>query len=464
MRAALALVILAAFVAIPATGHPAERTDVADGPADDAPMDLSLDLRFLRSSKSARILKEYHSGLDTSGAGGANPRIIDSNELRYEESRSTLEITARAGLGRNVELSAGVPLVLSRQVRWRLPSGKSAARSLIFTNEYGAGGCPGRSTEFGGWAIETNGRTAPNDPTRFEAWECVPNTEAIAAGAVNRPFVPFDVQGEAHFSGPGDPWLGFTVGVLEDDPEGGDPAWIVGLRYDIPLSPIADPAAANTEGDPGGVGSGFHRFTVRTALSKRLGTADPYAELAYTLSIASGKAFSNCDHPENLGTPENCSRWSGDASAQPRHVAGLVIGTELTPWSEAQADRRFWLDANVGAQYHSEGRDYSEASWMLRRLTYTDDFARLSGNLRVAFDGSRHFRVGLEGGLSWDSTHILTRETIGKDLDHNGQVDLDNVGGEINPNFDFRFDTPGRRLIVDSVFDYSLGVFARLAL
>lgn len=455
MRAARALVLAAAFATFPSPGWSAELTDVADGPTADRPVDLSFDVRFHRSSRSAHVLKEYHEGLDTSGLGGDDARIIESRELTYQESTSTLELAARVGVGPNLEFSAGVPLVLARRIEWGLPSGKSEAESLIATNEFGSGVCPGRSAEFGGWHREGD--------------RCVPNEEALdAIGDANftRAYAPlFDVPGKAHFSGFGDPWLGFTVGLLEEEEDGGAPAWILGVRYQVPLAPIADPSADNTEGEPGGVGSGFHRVTARTALSKRFGVADPYVELQYTLSFAGGKAYSNCDHPETLGTPENCARWSeDDTGAKPRHVGGLTVGTELTAWAEPRQDRRFWFDARVGAEYHSEGRDYSEATWMLEKLTYTEDFARVTAKLRVAFDGGRNVQVGLETGVSWDSPHFLTRESIGEDLDQNGQVDLDNVGGELNPNFDFRHDVPGRRLRIDDVLDFGFGAFARVAL
>ena len=282
---------------------------------------------------------------------------------------------------------------------------------------------------------------------------------------MNLPYVPVTVPGSAHFSGIGDPWIGLTLGILDEEREGGNPAWIVGLRYQLPVAPIADPSAANTETSPGGAGSGFHRISVRTALSKDLGIAEPYVELQYTLSIAGGKAFSNCDHAGNQGTPENCESWtSDDKDARPRHVAGLTVGAELVPWAQPRRPLRFWFDARLGAEYHSEGRDYSEASWILKKLTYTEDFARVAGKLRVAFDGGEHVRVGLETGLAWDSPHFLTRESIGQDFDQNGQVDLDNVGNELNPNFDFRYDVPGRRLRMGEVYDFTFGAFARIAL
>jgi hypothetical protein len=462
MRAALALGLAAVFATFPLPGRSAEITRVADAPAEGEPMDLSLDVNFRRSNRTAHILKEWHQGAATAEE---NPRIVESQELSYEETRSTLELVARAGVAHNVELSAGLPIVLSRTISWRLPPGVDPSESLILTNEYGYGVCPGRSADFGGWTVDRGDDPDPYAPDRFENWRCVPNAEAIAAGAVPRPYVLFGVPGEAHFSGVGDPWFGITVGILDDDPDGGDPAWIVGLRYHAPLSPIADPTGLNTESDPGGAGEGYHRLAFRTALSKRYGIADPYVELQYTLSLASGKSFDNCEHRDVLGTPENCDSWdSGDTGAQPRHVAGLTVGSELVPWSEPAKGLRFWLDGRVGAEYHSEGRDYSEAAWMLRKFTYTEDFARLSGKVRAAFDGGRHVSVGLEAGLAWDSPHYLTRESIGQDFDGNGQVDLDNLGGEINPNFDFRYDVPGRRLRLVDAYEFTFGAFARLAL
>lgn len=457
----LTLLLAAAVAALPGTAYAAELTNVLDSFADEAdPFDLTLGLSFVQQAQRATITKEYQEGNGTTGAA-----VVDAKELAYEEVRRSLEVTARMGISRDLELSVVLPVVLSWDVSWGLAAGTSAGQSVISSNDFGAGVCP-RPLPSGindsGWTYDESSNS------------CTPASITAAAGAVplegNRLYAPlFPVDGKARFSGLADPRFGLTWGMLDQTEDPSVPTWVLGVEYTAPVAAVRDPITASQQASTGGTGSGFHVLTFSTGLSRRMKHAEPYAQLRYALSLASGKAFDACQHPETLATPENCSAfaypgatvgssWSpSETRARPAHVGTIVFGSELDFLARGGPQRLF---ADVGGlvEYHSEGRDYTQATFMLQRLTYQEEFARVGARLGLGYAPSEVVTFTLGGSYSLDTAHVLTSERIGVDLDSDNQVGLDNKGQEINPNFDFRYDMPGRRLRATQISGWSLSI------
>ncbi len=460
MRTSLAVLLTGGLLLAPLAALGAEITEVQDAADGDDPWDFALDIKYIREQTRAKITKEFHNN---NGQEGGD--IIDSTELRYVSVKHTLDLTAHFGIYKDLEVNAALPIVLSHAQNWNLAAATSEANSVLATNDFGEGVCPGPT-------VRGTDDTPPEDADgRPTGWKhntvdgtCVRNADAeatvTAAGRTGGPipFAPlFNTNSSAHFAGVGDPRFGITWGILNDERDDTKPSWVLGFNYKLPAVDPADPTAENSEDKPGAVGDGFHRFTFWTAMSKRIDRADPYTKFYYTLSTPSSKAFNNCDAPEVLGTPENCGseHWSEDETGpKPRHVGGVFFGSEVIPWEDKKKDQKVVLDAGLIGEYHSEGRDYSEASFMLKKLTYNEQFARIGGQIGLYFRGAKYVMLRLNTGFTVDTEHMLTNESIGEDNNGNDQVDLDNATGELNPNFDFRYDVPGRRLRISEVYNF----------
>ena len=62
--------------------------------------------------------------------------------------------------------------------------------------------------------------------------------------------------------------------------------------------------------------------------------------------------------------------------------------------------------------------------------------------------------------FAYNSEHLLTNESIGKDFTGNGTVDVSSQPEEINPNFDSRIDRVGRRFRMEQQFLFRIQVTA----
>jgi hypothetical protein len=108
------------------------------------------------------------------------------------------------------------------------------------------------------------------------------------------------------------------------------------------------------------------------------------------------------------------------------------------------------FDLRFIAEYHSAARTYTELSDLLGELTYQQDYARLGGQVGLVIHGGKYFKGGVNFTLEHDTDHWLTDEDLGGP-GASGQINITTHVGQ-NPNFDFRYDNPGSRfLLQDSV-------------
>ena len=108
--------------------------------------------------------------------------------------------------------------------------------------------------------------------------------------------------------------------------------------------------------------------------------------------------------------------------------------------------------------YVSESRSYNELSDLTGKLLYTSDYGQVGGQL--GFIGQAADFVALKANVSllYNTEHSLSNETIGKDLDGNGTIDITASPNEINPNYDYRLDRAGRRFRMQEQFVFRLQV------
>jgi hypothetical protein len=170
-------------------------------------------------------------------------------------------------------------------------------------------------------------------------------------------------------------------------------------------------------------------------------------------------AFDNCGNPGALSevAPANCASpaWRDQARYEPPVLAGFALGSEFVLGEDPREGQKIALDVRGDVTWFSAGRDYSQVSDMLGKLTYVRDFVNAVGSLGIYGRLARWARLRVYGTIGIDSPHFLTTESIGKDLNGNGTVDVSGGRGipapEQNPTYDFRLDQPGRRLRAENV-------------
>jgi hypothetical protein len=62
--------------------------------------------------------------------------------------------------------------------------------------------------------------------------------------------------------------------------------------------------------------------------------------------------------------------------------------------------------------------------------------------------------------IAYNTEHYLTNESVGQDTNGNGTVDITTNPGEVNPNYDWRVDRPGRRFRISEEAIFTINATA----
>ncbi len=416
-RHILSALALSFSLAFPRAALGAEITRVATAFEAKNPFDVNLDVGFSRTWRQGNIVRESHPP-----SGG----IADVLELHYSEMTNQLPMRAAVGLYHDLELHVSTALVFSDQKSWSYTGGTTEASSTIFNNVLDKRCTPG--------------------PT------CTPLASA-------QPI--FAVPGSSYRAGLGDVVVGFSWAPLSDQKDDTKPKWVVSLDYQIPTAMVDNPAQSTTPSATGGIGDKVHRFNLSTALSKRLGAVDPYIKFSYSLPVQASGSWNNCNAGgAQLAYPENCGvgPWTPkETGIKPQHLAGVLFGAEFYLYDAPEKHQRVGIDIQLGGTWVGEGRIPNELSDALGKLLYTEDHFTLGGQVGVYARAAEAVQLRLNASLYHDTEHFLTNEPIGRDLGGKcpaggpACIDTGNGSKELSPNFDFRYDLPGRRFRISQV-------------
>jgi len=421
-RLGAVLAALSALVPVPA--RTAELTRIASSFEKDHPFGMLLEVGYQRTQERARIVREAHQ----QGA------VVDMPELNYLEIDQRLVIDARIGIWRDLELHYSVPVVLSQNRTWRYAAGTDNSNSTIFNN-----------------CLQANGDLV--DPA------CP--TTGVGSQAL------FTPNSDTYRSGLGDMTFGLAYAIFNQARDDTKPMWIVGLDYTAPTAALRDPTVPTDSKSRGAIGDKLHKYKFYTTLSRRMGAAEPYVQLQYTLPVRGPGWYSNCDHPDprNMARPQNCAdpAWGrSETGINGPHVAGLLFGTELQLSEDAREHRYFSIDLRGLVTYFSPGRYYNELTDVLGKLLYTQDYLQVGGGLGINAQPAAAITVRGLASLAYNTDHTLTSEMIGKDLDGDRTVDITANPREINPTYDFRTDVVSRRFRAVESFVFRAEISARL--
>lgn len=420
LRATLAALVLG----VPLTASAADVTRIASSFEEDDPFDLFIDINFERTQNRAKILREQLPVVP----GGSR---IDANELWYKGVDSRLNLELSIGLWRDLEFSFGLPIIFQQNESWNFVSGANETNSTILNN-----------------CLNANG--------------------TVIAGCAENPALAqalFGVPSESFRGGLGNVRFGLAYAFFNQATDDTKPMWIVGIDYEAPTAKLRDPSAAPYSADArGGVGDRVHKYTLYTALSRKIGLAEPYFRAHITLPVRGPGAYSNCSNTTlgNLGTPENCGTGPWDrkeTGIQAPTMSGFLFGSEFRLYEQQKQGQRLALDLRTVGTYVSEGRYYNELTDVLRKLNYTEDYFQVGGMVGITASATETFKLRASGTFLYNTDHAITAEKIGQDLDGNGAVEPETNRAELNPNFDFRTDFPSRqfRVTQSTTFRFDLG-------
>ncbi|HEX8536654.1 MAG TPA: hypothetical protein VF664_04270 [Cystobacter sp.] len=369
---------------VPFAATAADITRVASSFEDDDPFGLFIDAGVEYAQRNSRIVRE--TSVATSD-GSATPQLRDA--FTYGQYETRLNVDLAVGISRDVEFSFGLPLVLLQNEYWNRPAAEQGPRADLSD-------------------IDISGRT------RAYRWGL----------------------GNARFG------LGWAIfNQRKDDTK---PTWVARLNYEAPTAPAFDPSVVSRPTDRTTVGDRVHKYTLSTALSRKIGLAEPYFKVAYTIPVRGPFAYSNCDNPGvGMGTPENCGRngWTrGATGIQAPHVVGVTMGSEFQVGDRSA--RMLKLDARAVSNFVSAGRYYNELSGLLGKLLYSSEYLQLGGQLGATFQLNEYISFRGTAAFLYNTDHALTAESEGRDADGDSRADSE---ADRNPNFNPVWDLPSRR-------------------
>jgi hypothetical protein len=409
-----------ALTTLPLIASAAEVTRVASSFDDNHPFGLYVDAAYERWQHNGIIVQEQH----------ANGDRVDSPQLNYLGVDSRLELDLHVGIWRGLEFSFGLPIILSQTDAYTYANGVSATNSSLTQNCITASGelvdpnCP--STGVGTQPIGT-----------------VPSTN--------------------YRSGLGNLRFGLTYAIFRQSLDSSKPTWTIFFKYEAPTAPLRDPAALTSPTDHQAVGDRVHRYLFGTAFSRRLGVAEPYFKLDYTLPYRGPGYYSNCDRTDlgNLGAPENCTSgyWSrAETGINAPHVFRLITGTEIVPVDNAKG-QKVVVDVRALATYYTGGRYYNEITPLFQKLMSSEGYLEVGGSLGITAQPASFITFRLRGTYSYQTDRTLSSEPLGKDIDGDGRVSYQgHPSPEVNPTFDYRADAVGRRFRIVSNGVFSVNV------
>jgi hypothetical protein len=407
----------------------AEVTRVASSGDPDNAFDIDFSLRWERLQKRARITREV---VGPAAPGSPLGRVEDRTELRLSDVDNTVIPRVAIGLYQDVELHVEVPYVLARENTWRfglLDDGSSAGPgSTIASNAIGPDGA--------------------------------------ACAAATCPIFPVGPEGTTLYQGgvAGDVKAGLSWAIFSDRRDDTKPTWVVGLDVTFPSAKLYDPAVGrgtnwlspySVPSRTGPVGRKIWKYDFSTALSKRMGPLDPYFRAHVTAMQKSSSTYSNCDQvalAEANGQASatalaNCAlpRWRDEAGARLPFELGLAFGTEFVPYEDPAAGQKVSIDLRLSGDYTSSARWYNELTDATGKLLQTDPYLTVLGTVGIVFRASEYVALRGSAQLGTSTAHFITGEDPGTP-----------GGAEQNPNFDWRYDAPGRRFRVDEINLFNL--------
>jgi hypothetical protein len=434
-------------LALAAPAGAAEISRVVSSGEPRAPFSMDLDVRWDRSVESATITREKSSAATSTIPGGV---VFQGDRLAYKRTRNAVVPRLAVGLWKDFEAHFEMPYVLGDDREWR------------YGSQYGNPTGPENSS------IANNTIDAQGQP-------CSPS-----------PCPLFPVPSTGYHGGKvGDLKAGLAWAIFNDRKDDTKPTWVLGMDLTAPTAAKWAPGMDRTpdtwespygvKANPGPFGEKIWKWDLYTVLSKRYRYVDPYLKAHAQFAFRSAATYSNCDAVKAATAPTllaqqmnsdamaNCASFGDDAGAQLPFVAGLTFGTEIVPYEDAREGQKVTLDFRLYGEATSKARFYNELSDATGKILQTGQYLEVGGLAGLYLRASKYVQLKAQASLATRTAHDLTGEALGRngstpalDPSGNGRT-LDPT--QMNPNFDWRWDAPGRRFRISevSLFELSFG-------
>jgi len=433
---------------------------------------------------------EYDRDRCETGAGDSG--TVENKEMLYRHQESRLDIRARVGLYKDLELHLNAPVVLRE------------SNAMKYANESGENVDNKKS-----WVDPSDERIEDDADDTFGGTSRDEAAERLNRYKTHRYFELGDEFSDAEYtrSGFDDPSIGLRWGPYNDQRDDTKASMILGMDYIVPIAKI------RKADNPDAVGDGMHKLEWTFGASKQFNWIDPYFGLQYMLQIpARGSPIKELEGIDS----EN----EGQAVTEPPQKGEISIGTEFVPHEVETPDEheRYAIDLNFTFGYTSEGRDYTplydhmtgskcngrtfsevtpnyddsgnyqgpggvDCSWVAQRpanvqpdpvynvdriendqtlrtngIMTVGSYATFAGQLGFYLQPTRYFQFKLLGGITHQQEHFLTNARTGNDVSNDREdsdsgdstVDLtgDDAAIERNPAYNSTYDSPGTRFRV----------------
>jgi hypothetical protein len=517
---------------ISASAEAAEFTDLLDA-ADDFddfqeetydPFDFNIEPSFRFDISNAQITREAPCVPDkgvyenTEPVVFNNPRLVEdrgrcpeattvfNREMLYEHTQSTMDVTLRAGLYKDLELRINVPYVIN------------STRGLKYDNE---------STQTNQQVDASNSSVDPaTGDVRDRAEQVFNPSDSVDQKIRNfdqfNMYRYFDLEDEYNNierSGFADPSVGIFWAPYNDQRDDTKATLLLGMEYTMPIAPVK-------EADDKDVGEGKHVLHWKLASSKKFDWIEPYFGLEYFLPIAAS------DSPIRDVDPQN----DGQVFTNPPMHGDVTIGTEFIPYEDAETGERYAIDLRFTMGYVSEGRDYTPlydhmvnsecqrktlndvlpqfddqgsltnpddvaCAWIVQRpsnaentpvydlaepnapgfsadetpfrtdgIMTVEDYGTFAGQIGFYLQPSKYFQLNAIAQLKHRQEHFLTNARTGRDTDDANEdtpddtVDLTGSDArfERNPVYNPTYDSAGNRFRIQEFNTWSFVVNAAL--
>ena len=429
---------MAAAFALASAGASAARavdlTEIVDSyaPADPLAVHASLGVDWLWRQRRGAVRREFtciaHETLGGESLCPEGSRVLLADELRVERTTSTLNLEARLGLGRALELRLTQPLVLYDRHALRFAPGVDEDQSL--TDPY-------------------------NQPSLFD----VPSTARERSGF-------------------GDPRLGLRVAPLSGARDPLDPSWVLGASVELPLASAR--RATNTE-----IGEKAWRITLSSAHSARvLPWLEPFFSLDGTLAFAAGGSpLADRGPTETVsGPPQRLGARFGVElvpfeNAETRSAVRLVLGGRVDVWSDGRGHSDLAdalgtspcdpLDAEAPCSLTTYDRgDTDPVTGFPTKtdgVTTIEHHLAIGGWLGVRYEVFEALELRAEASATREGDHFVTYADVGVDLDGIGGVERENAAGarELNPTWLSSVDRAGRRYRTGDMWTLGIDIAIR---
>ncbi len=518
-----------AFVSAPPV-EAAEFTDLLDA-ADDLddgdpdtydPWDFHLEPSFNFDYSTAQITREApcvpsdHPSIDESSdqynpqADGnrrlvrdsercPEPRIVTNREMLFQGSRSTLDMTLRAGLYKDLELRINIPYVVGSTRGLKYDNDPRRGQSVIDEGNSSVDPSDDR--------IRNHGEDVFDADTDYSQ-----NRDAYGSALDEYHMYRFFDLGDEYSryerSGLADPSVGIHWAPWSDYRDDTKATMLIGMDYVMPIAPVQ-------RHDNDAVGEGLHQLQWNIGASKRFDWIEPYFGARYTLPIPATDSLYGQIDGETGGV------GSGQVVTNPPHEGMFTIGTEFIPYEDPEAGARYGIDLRFEFGYTSEGRDYTPlfdhmtapgndcnnrtiesvqpdfdtdgnltnpddvaCSWVVQQpsnatpasydlesddeyaftdLMTVDDYGTFSGQIGFYLQPIEYFQFRGVAGLTHHQSHLLTNARTGRDSQRTEDDSVDMSSEyERNPAYNPAYDNSGDRFRVERFNTWHFSVTAAL--